>query len=114
MNSILEGFYITILGVTVVFVVLSILAVVMYGVGEFERRSSKKPEVKEKIEEKVEEISELNNKKIAIITAAIMAYLSQKAPKEVPIRRKPSQNWWFSSLTREIEDIENFNYRWLR
>ncbi|CAB49800.1 OadG family protein [Pyrococcus abyssi] len=117
MGAILEGFYLTILGVAIVFLVLSILAVVMYGIGEFERRSKREVETKEvkeerEEEEKVETLEKEEDERVAVITAAILAYLSQRVPKEVPIKVKPSQNWWLSSLTREIDEIENFNYRW--
>ncbi|ASJ17619.1 methylmalonyl-CoA epimerase [Thermococcus chitonophagus] len=116
MAEFLEGLYITVLGVTVVFAVLSILAIVMYGIGWSEKRlvEKEKPKnIEEKPAEKREEVKEekgLDEKKIAIITAAIMAYLSQKRPKEVPIKRKPSQNWWLSGLTTYVEEVENFNY----
>ncbi|BAA30388.1 OadG family protein [Pyrococcus horikoshii] len=108
MGALLEGLYITILGVTIVFIVLSILAAVMYGIGEFERRTVGK----EKKPEEVKEVEKTEDyEKVAVITAAILTYLSKRTPKEVPIKVKPSHNWWLSSLTREIEEIENFNYR---
>ncbi|AMM53753.1 OadG family protein [Pyrococcus kukulkanii] len=115
MAGFLEGLYITVLGVTVVFSVLSILAIVMYGIGWAERRlvEKEKPKREEKPAGRREEVKteeKLDEKKVAIITAAIMAYLSQKRPKEVLIKRKPSQNWWLSGLTTYVEEVENFNY----
>ena len=74
-----EGLYVTILGVTVVFAVLAILALAMYGIGYLERVlvEREKPAVetvqKPKEEEvKVEEKPAIEPKKLAIITAAIL------------------------------------------
>nr|WP_048056205.1 OadG family transporter subunit [Pyrococcus sp. ST04] len=116
MAEFLEGLYITVLGVTVVFAVLSILAVTMYGIGWAEKKivekesKEKTVEVKEVKEESVKEERRLDEKKIAIITAAILAYLNQKKPREIPIKKKPSINWWLSGLTTQVEEVENFNY----
>ncbi|MDK2869907.1 MAG: glutaconyl-CoA/methylmalonyl-CoA decarboxylase subunit delta [Pyrococcus sp.] len=114
MSQLLEGLYITILGIVVVFSVLAILAIVMDLIGRTERKlvekEKKKEEVREKKVEPVKVEKKLDEKKIAIITAAILAYLRGKQPKEVPIKRKPSPNWWLSGLITQMEEVENFNY----
>ena len=115
----LEGLYITILGVTVVFLVLSILAAAMYGIGYLERvlieRETPVVETKpkeEKVELKVEEKPAIEPKKLAIITAAILAYLAEKNTqlKPLPFRKKPSDAWRLYGVQSQIEEVENFNY----
>ena len=115
----LEGLYITILGVTVVFLVLSILALAMYGIGYLERvlieREAPVVETKpkeEKVELKVEEKPAIEPKKLAIITAAILAYLAEKNTqlRPLPFRKKPSEAWRLYGVQSQIEEVENFNY----
>ena len=115
----LEGLYITILGVTVVFLVLSILALAMYGIGYLERvlieRETPTVETKpkeEKVELKVEEKPAIEPKKLAIITAAILAYLAEKNTqlRPLPFRKKPSEAWRLYGVQSQIEEVENFNY----
>ena len=115
----LEGLYITILGVTVVFLVLSILALAMYGIGYLERvlieRETPVVETKpkeEKVELKVEEKPAIEPKKLAIITAAILAYLAEKNTqlRPLPFRKKPSEAWRLYGVQSQIEEVENFNY----
>jgi len=115
----LEGLYITILGVTVVFLVLSILALAMYGIGYLERvlieRETPTVETKpkeEKVELKVEEKPSIEPKKLAIITAAILAYVAEKNTqlKPLPFRKKPSDAWRLYGVQSQIEEVENFNY----
>ncbi|MCD6143096.1 OadG family transporter subunit [Thermococcus sp.] len=115
----LEGLYITILGVTVVFLVLSILALAMYGIGYLERvlieRETPVVETKpkeEKVELKVEEKPAIEPKKLAIITAAILAYLAEKNTqlKPLPFKKKPSEAWRLYGVQSQIEEVENFNY----
>ncbi len=115
----LEGLYITILGVTVVFLVLSILALAMYGIGYLERvlieRETPVVETKpkeEKVELKVEEKPAIEPKKLAIITAAILAYLAEKNTqlKPLPFKKKPSDAWRLYGVQSQIEEVENFNY----
>ena len=115
----LEGLYITILGVTVVFLVLSILALAMYGIGYLERvlieRETPTVETKpkeEKVELKVEEKPAIEPKKLAIMTAAILAYLAEKNTqlRPLPFRKKPSEAWRLYGVQSQIEEVENFNY----
>ena len=115
----LEGLYITILGVTVVFLVLSILALAMYGIGYLERvlieRETLTVETKpkeEKVELKVEEKPAIEPKKLTIITAAILAYLAEKNTqlRPLPFRKKPSEAWRLYGVQSQIEEVENFNY----
>ena len=117
----LEGLYITILGVTVVFLVLSILALAMYGIGYLERVliEREKPAVEalpkpkeEKVEVKVEEKPSIEPKKLAIITAAILAYVAEKNAqlRPLPFKKKPSDAWRLYGVQSQIEEVENFNY----
>ena len=116
-----EGLYVTILGVTVVFAVLTILALAMYGIGylervllEREKPKEVKPEVKIKEEAKpeVEEKPAIEPKKLAIITAAILAYLAEKNAqlRPLPFREKPSDAWRLYGAQSQMNEVENFNY----
>ncbi|WP_456449909.1 OadG family protein [Palaeococcus sp. (in: euryarchaeotes)] len=120
-TSFLEGFYITILGVTVVFAVLTILALAMYGIGYLERvlLEREKPKeikseakIKEEAKPKVEEKPAIEPKKLAIITAAILAYLAEKNAqlRPLPFKKKPSDAWRLYGVQSQIEEVENFNY----
>ena len=116
----LEGLYITILGVTVVFLVLSILATAMYGIGYLERALIERekpaveavPKPKEEKEEQVEEKPSIEPKKLAVITAAILAYLAEKNAqlRPLPFKKKPSDAWRLYGVQSQIEEVENFNY----
>ena len=115
-----EGLYVTILGVTVVFLVLAILALAMYGIGYLERAlvEREKPAVeavqKPKEEEvKVEEEPAIEPKKLAIITAAILAYLAEKNAqlRSLPFRREPSGAWHLYGAQSQMNEVENFNYK---
>ena len=116
-----EGLYVTILGVTVVFAVLAILALAMYGIGylervllEREKPKEVKPEVKikEGAKSEVEEKPAIEPKKLAIITAAILAYLAEKNAqlRSLPFREKPSDAWRLYGAQSQINEVENFNY----
>ena len=117
MQAFLEGLYITILGVTVVFTVLTILALAMYGIGYLERRllEKEKPVVEAvpKPEEvKAEEKPKIEPKKLAVITAAILAYIAEKNAqlRPIPFRKKPSDTWRLYGLQSQMEEVEDFNY----
>ncbi|NJE07182.1 methylmalonyl-CoA epimerase [Thermococcus sp. M39] len=118
MQAFLEGLYITILGVTVVFAVLTILAIAMYAIGYFEKRLIEKESPKEapvvRVEKKVkvEEKPKIEPRKLAVITAAILAYIAEKNAqlRPVPFRRKPSDAWRLYGIQTQMEEVENFNY----
>ena len=121
MQEFLEGLYVTILGVTVVFTVLTILALAMYGIGYLERRLLEKekpvveavPKPKEEKEEvKAEEKPKIEPKKLAVITAAILAYITEKNAqlRPIPFRKKPSDTWRLYGLQSQMEEVEDFNY----
>lgn len=117
MQAFLEGLYITILGVTVVFSVLTILAVAMYAIGYLERHLLEREvprevpvEVKE--EAQAEEKPKIEPKKLAVITAAILAYIAEKNAqlRPVPFRKKPSDAWRLYGIQTQMEEVEDFNY----
>ncbi|WP_457753314.1 OadG family protein [Thermococcus sp.] len=116
MQEFLEGVYITVLGVTVVFAVLTILAIAMYAIGYLERHLVEKEKAKEApvVEEvvKVEEKPKIEPKKLAVITAAILAYIAEKNAqlRPVPFKRKPSDAWRLYGLQTQMEEVEDFNY----
>ncbi|AHF79577.1 OadG family protein [Thermococcus paralvinellae] len=118
MQAFLEGLYITILGVTVVFAVLTILALAMYGIGYLERRLLEREAPKEapvaevKEEAKAEEKPKIEPKKLAVITAAILAYIAEKNAqlRPVPFKRKPSDAWRLYGIQTQMEEVEDFNY----
>jgi len=122
MGEFLEGLNITVLGVTIVFLVLTILAIILYFVGWLERRlieretrtvakpavveAPKKTEGEEVREEKIPP------RDLAIITAAILAYLAKKAEalRPLPFKRKVSDVWRLYGLQTSMEEVEDFNY----
>ena len=108
-----EGLYVTILGVTVVFAVLAILALAMYGIGYLERVlvEREKPAV-ETVQKPKEEEPAIEPKKLAMITAAILAYVTEKSAqlRPLPFRKKPSDTWRLYGVQSQIEEVENFNY----
>ncbi len=116
MAAFMEGLYITILGVTVVFGVLIILSIAMYAIGKLEislveREKKLVPAPVEKKTE-VEEKPRLEPRKVAVITAAILAYTAEKASqlRPLPFRKKPSDAWRLYGLHSQMEEVENFNY----
>ncbi|ASJ11284.1 methylmalonyl-CoA epimerase [Thermococcus sp. P6] len=115
MAEFIEGLDITVLGVTVVFIVLSVLALVLYFVGWLERRLVEReapgPEEGE-VEAKVEERASIPPKDLAVITAAILAYVSEKASqlRPLPFRRKVSDAWRLYGVQSAMKDVEDFNY----
>ncbi len=120
MAEFIEGLDLTVLGVTIVFVVLSILAVVLYAVGWTERRLVEKeargaslqaPAPAPKAEAK-EEKPEIPPRDLAVITAAVLAYTAEKASqlRPLPFRRKVSDSWRLYGLQSQMEDSEDFNH----
>jgi len=119
MNQIAEGGWITVIGITVVFAILAILALVMYAIGAFERGMTRKEAKKEemggkKVQEpkEIEEAVGIPPRDLAIITASILAYLKKKAEvaRPLPFRRKVSDSWRLYGLQSGMEEVENFNY----
>ncbi len=120
--QLIEGGWITVIGVTVVFTILGILALVLYFVGWLERRlvgmestaapvPAPAPAVKaEKAEE--EKPPGLPPRELAVITAAVLAYLAKKAEqlRPLPFRRKISDAWRLYGLDAQMEETEHFNY----
>ena len=120
MAEFIEGLDLTVLGVTIVFTVLSILAVVLYAVGWTERRLVERetrispepaPVPAPKAEAK-EERPAIPPKDLAVITAAVLAYTAEKASqlRPLPFRRKVSDSWRLYGLQSQMEDVEDFNY----
>jgi len=120
MAEFIEGLDLTGLGVTIVFTVLSILAVVLYAVGWTERRLVERetraspepaPAPAPKAEAK-EERPAIPLKDLAVITAAVLAYTAEKAIqlRPLPFRRKVSDSWRLYGLQSQMEDVEDFNY----
>jgi len=117
MSQLAEGGWITVIGITVVFAILAILAIVMYAIGAFERGMTKKAEKEEKaVEETKEEVEtpeeEIPPRDLAIITASILAYLAKKAEvvRPLPFKRKVSDAWRLYGLQSGMDEVENFNY----
>jgi len=117
MSQFAEGGWITIIGITVVFAILAILAIVMYAIGAFERGMTKKAEKEEKAVEETKEEGETPEEEIpprdlAVITASILAYLAKKAEvvRPLPFRRKVSDAWRLYGLQSGMDEVENFNY----
>ncbi|MCD6372157.1 MAG: OadG family protein [Thermococcus sp.] len=117
MSEFMEGLNLTVLGVTIVFMVLSILAVVLYAVGWLERRLVERelsvsepapapaPEVKE-------ERPTVPPKDLAVIMAAVLAYTAEKASqlRPLPFKRKVSDAWRLYGVQSSMEEVEDFNY----
>ncbi|GAB6136174.1 OadG family protein [Thermococcus prieurii] len=120
MSQLTEGGWITVIGITVVFAILTILAIILYAIGAFERGMTgraKKAEEKaaEETEEKpevVEKTEEIPPRDLAIITASILAYLAKKAEvaRPLPFKRKVSDAWRLYGLQSGMDEVENFNY----
>ena len=120
MAEFIEGLDLTVLGVTIVFLVLAILAVVLYAVGWAERRMVEQeakatpapaPAPAPKAEAK-EEKPGIPPRDLAVITAAVLAYTAEKASqlRPLPFRRKVSDAWRLYGLQSQMEDSEDFNY----
>ncbi len=121
MSQIAEGGWITVIGVTIVFAILGILALVMYAIGAFERGMTKaegkagKEDKEAPVEGKKEvaaEKQEIPPRDLAIITASILAYLAKKAEvaRPLPFRKKVSDTWRLYGLQTGMNEVENFNY----
>lgn len=117
MAAFMEGLYITILGVSVVFGVLIILSIAMYAIGKLEvslveREEKPAPAEEVKAAKGIEEKPKLEPKKVAVITAAVLAYTAEKAAqlRPLPFKRKPSDAWRLYGLHSQMEEVENFNY----
>ncbi len=117
MAAFMEGLYITILGVSVVFGVLIILSIAMYAIGKLEvslveREEKPIPAEEVKAEKGIEEKPKLEPRKVAVITAAVLAYTAEKAAqlRPLPFKRKPSDAWRLYGLHSQMEEVENFNY----
>ncbi|GAB6102800.1 OadG family protein [Thermococcus atlanticus] len=117
MAAFMEGLYITILGVSVVFGVLIILSIAMYAIGKLEvslveREEKPVPAEEVKAEKGIEEKPKLEPRKVAVITAAVLAYTAEKAAqlRPLPFKRKPSDAWRLYGLHSQMEEVENFNY----
>lgn len=120
MQAFIEGLYVTVLGVTVVFLVLIILALAMYGIGYLEKLLiEEKPRTKKAVEEKgVEEVVEekeevkIEPRKLAVITAAILAYMGEKNAqlRPLPFKKKVRDYWSLYGLQTQMDEVENFNY----
>ncbi len=120
MAEFIEGLDLTVLGVTIVFVVLSILAVVLYAVGWTERRlvekeargASLQAPAQAPAAEAKEKKPAIPPRDLALITAAVLAYTAEKASqlRPLPFRRKVSDSWRLYGLQSQMEDSEDFNY----
>ncbi len=117
MSEFMEGLNLTVLGVTIVFTVLSILAVVLYAVGWTERRlvereSREEAPTSHPASAAKKEEPEIPPRELAIITAAILAYTAEKASqlRPLPFRRKISDSWRLYGLQSSMEEVEDFNY----
>ncbi len=120
MAEFMGGLNLTVLGVTIVFMVLAILAVVLYAVGWAERRMVEKeakaastpaPAPTSAAEVK-EEKPAIPPRDLAVITAAVLAYTAEKASqlRPLPFKRKVSDAWRLYGVQSQMEEVEDFNY----
>ncbi|NJF25286.1 OadG family protein [Thermococcus sp. Bubb.Bath] len=118
-SALIEGGWVTVIGVTVVFIILGILALVLYFVGWLERRLVERETpapvpapTPAPAEPKPEEKPEIPPRDLAVITAAILAYTAEKASqlRPVPFRKKISDAWRLYGLHTATEEVEDFNY----
>ncbi|AEK72912.1 methylmalonyl-CoA decarboxylase, delta subunit [Thermococcus sp. 4557] len=118
MSEFMEGLNLTVLGVTIVFMVLSILAVVLYFVGWSERKLVEKetsagaPAAPAPTPAAEEEKPAIPPRDLAVITAAVLAYTAEKAAqlRPLPFRRKVSDAWRLYGVQSSMEEVEDFNY----
>jgi sodium pump decarboxylase gamma subunit len=121
MAEFIEGLDLTVLGVTIVFTVLAILAVVLYAVGWAERRLVERETptalptpapAPAPAEAKPEEKPAIPPRDLAVITAAVLAYTAEKASqlRPLPFRRKVSDAWRLYGVQTQMEEVEDFNY----
>jgi len=117
MSEFMEGLNLTVLGVTIVFTVLGILAVVLYAVGWTERRlvEREKPAsapAPVPAPEAREEKPAISPRDLAVITAAVLAYTAEKASqlRPLPFKRKVSDAWRLYGVQSSMEEVEDFNY----
>lgn len=116
-QAFMEGLNITVIGVTVVFAILGILALVLYFVGWLERRLVEKETKAAPIPapapaEAKEEKPAIPPRDLAVITAAVLAYTAEKASqlRPLPFRRKVSDAWRLYGVQSQMEEVEDFNY----
>ncbi|WP_456367365.1 OadG family protein [Thermococcus sp.] len=113
-TQLVEGGWITVIGVTVVFTILGILALVLYFVGWLERRLVERETAGSPAPapEESKERPKVSPRDLAIITAAVLAYVSEKAgqTRPLPFRRKVSDMWRLYGVQTQMEEVENFNY----
>ncbi|KUH31762.1 methylmalonyl-CoA epimerase [Thermococcus celericrescens] len=113
MSEFMEGLNLTVLGVTIVFMVLSILAVVLYFVGWSERRLvEKEAPAPAPTAAAREEKPAIPPRDLAVVTAAVLAYTAEKAAqlRPLPFRRKVSDAWRLYGVQSSMEEVEDFNY----
>ena len=120
MAEFIEGLNLTVMGVTIVFTVLAILAVVLYAVGWAERRMVEKEAraapspalTPAPAAEAKEERPAIPPRDLAVITAAVLAYTAEKASqlRPLPFRRKVSDAWRLYGVQSQMEEVEDFNY----
>ena len=115
MSEFVDGLWITIIGVTIVFSILGILAVILYSVGWFERRLVEKEGLTQVSKEEAvtrEGEPKVPPRDLAVITAAVMAYTAEKAAqlRPLPFKRKVSDAWRLYGLQTGMDDVEDFNY----
>ncbi|NJE75320.1 OadG family protein [Thermococcus sp. ES12] len=118
MSEFMEGLNLTVLGVTIVFMVLSILAVVLYAVGWTERRlveregKAPSPVPVPPSRAESEEKPAIPPRDLAVITAAVLAYTAEKASqlRLLPFKRKVSDAWRLYGVQSQMEEVEDFNY----
>ncbi|NJE00598.1 OadG family protein [Thermococcus sp. JdF3] len=118
MSEFMEGLNLTVLGVTIVFMVLSVLAVVLYAVGWSERRLVEKeapsgaPAAPAPTAAAREEKPAIPPRDLAVVTAAVLAYTAEKAAqlRPLPFRRKVSDAWRLYGVQSQMEEVEDFNY----
>ncbi len=118
MSEFTDGLWVTVIGVTIVFSILGILAGILYSVGWFERRLVEREGAISSPTEKAappvaeEEKPGLPPRDLAVITAAITAYTAEKAAqlRPLPFRRKVSDAWRLYGLQSSMDEVEDFNY----
>ncbi|WP_188202950.1 OadG family protein [Thermococcus camini] len=117
MSEFMEGLNLTVLGVTIVFMVLSVLAVVLYLVGWSERRLVEKETSAGELAPTPtpaaeEEKPAIPPRDLAVVTAAVLAYTAEKAAqlRPLPFRRKVSDAWRLYGVQSGMEEVEDFNY----